>query len=970
MSVIECTHTMISKWSFDVVPFNLYTNKLQEIILETADHFYLEDCSAEVQSQPQNNEKLQQLTEKQESQLKEVELQLEYLQKMVQKTQEELKASEQELKKLNLEEIKKKAMIELLQNSFQNQCNQQHDPSFRKQLASFFSFDQKKKRSGVKIEELVEKSMNKYLREYGLLMPEVKSCREVAVQCDYLIRQTDLFDSSVTIAGQERFHLNENSSSFYWEEFGFKLQCPCGAVSEDTEVTVKAIVKGCFDLPRGTELVSAVYAISVSKALLKPLVIELEHCVDLRNTSQTDCLKFVRAPLKPPNAYQFSIVEGGSFSVGNRYGCIERDEFCALGIAHVAEMSNGETTNGGGNEGGTQTQGTNNDSQEQANGDTQTPSDSENEARENSEEASPSIINTPPNDAMESIEPNSHNHDYSTPRADNNAPSGDMLYTGLLYYEQKEVGYRRIRYWYSVVRDLQVLKQYLKKRQASNVEHDDVADLFKFIQPNGTLQLILKPPQRESGWTVDPDREPMELYQSRVDLFPSDPSYATCSLSVYAKPGTAQEPLHCSIELIGIDPSRIVYINASPPPPSSMIDSTTGSNSSTASISQTRRETEEGTCRSDIAYGVMTECTGMIKERLDLNTLVDKYGSIERIQFSLYGIVAEMSNGNNSNGESTPSDTDSEYGTPTGSDNDDDPPKASGHVSDSTELLCKQPAGTSPHSPLQNGTILPGEVLYTGMLYHLQRDVATWTTKYTVVRDLEVLRKYLRDNFPHAEQDDIDAFKFKQPEGILQLQLDFQQQPVGWSVHPRKDPMELHQSLVDKFDPLYSSFSMSVYAKPVAQDPLHFPIKLTGINPEMIIYINRSPPSSNSSTSRSSTRHSITEASLREKDFEPHKAAEVMRKHIPLIIRSQISLTTFAIKALSRQIINRQERDDITDTSTGESTDKRMNKLLELVAVAIQFKGAVFGDFLNILREENNVRADTLVSMLVEAYEI
>ena len=31
-----------------------------------------------------------------------------------------------------------------------------------------------------------------------------------------------------------------------------------------------------------------------------------------------------------------------------------------------------------------------------------------------------------------------------------------------------------------------------------------------------------------------------------------------------------------------------------------------------------------GTFRSDIAHRVMTECTGMIKERLDLNTLVDK----------------------------------------------------------------------------------------------------------------------------------------------------------------------------------------------------------------------------------------------------------------------------------------------------------------------------------------------------------
>ncbi|XP_019852836.1 PREDICTED: uncharacterized protein LOC109582531 [Amphimedon queenslandica] len=129
-------------------------------------------------------------------------------------------------------------------------------------------------------------------------------------------------------------------------------------------------------------LVSAVYAISVSKALLKPLVIELQHCVDLRNTSQTGCLKFVRAPLKSPNAYQFSIVEGGSFSVGNRYGSIEPDEFCAFGIGHVG---NGDTPNRGVNglENDTQTQGTNiNDSEEETNGNT--PNDSSNGAGENS----------------------------------------------------------------------------------------------------------------------------------------------------------------------------------------------------------------------------------------------------------------------------------------------------------------------------------------------------------------------------------------------------------------------------------------------------------------------------------------------------------------------------------------------------------------------------------------------------------
>ena len=106
-------------------------------------------------------------------------------------------------------------------------------------------------------------------------------------------------------------------------------------MSKDTEVAVTALVSGNFKVPKGTVLVSAVYAISVSKPLLKSLTIELQHCVDLRNTGQTGCLKFVRGPLKSP--YKLSPVEGGSFSIGKRYGSIKRDQFSVIGI--VAEMS-------------------------------------------------------------------------------------------------------------------------------------------------------------------------------------------------------------------------------------------------------------------------------------------------------------------------------------------------------------------------------------------------------------------------------------------------------------------------------------------------------------------------------------------------------------------------------------------------------------------------------------------------------
>ena len=223
-----------------------------------------------------------------------------------------------------------------------------------------------------------------------------------------------LLESSVIIAGEEHFTLQrDRSCSFSWYSYGFKLQYPQGAVSMNTEVAVTALAGGDFKLPKGTELVSAVYAISISKPLLKPLVIKLQHCVDLRKNSQIGYMKFVRASLKSPNAYQFSIVEGGVFSIGNRYGSIERSEFCAFGI--VAEMGNGHTPNGGGGNGSslesdTQTHGiinfvliplmclynigTSNASQDQTNGDT--PNDSEDEAGENSEEASLLTITTPP----------------------------------------------------------------------------------------------------------------------------------------------------------------------------------------------------------------------------------------------------------------------------------------------------------------------------------------------------------------------------------------------------------------------------------------------------------------------------------------------------------------------------------------------------------------------------------------------
>ncbi|XP_019861087.1 PREDICTED: glutamic acid-rich protein-like, partial [Amphimedon queenslandica] len=116
--------------------------------------------------------------------------------------------------------------------------------------------------------------------------------------------------------------------------------------SETVEVAVVALLGGRFQFPPNTVLVSAVYAVSLSKPLLKQLKLEIQHCVDL--TGQPDLaqyLKFAIAPIDTPSLpYQFSVVDGGEFSSDSGYGSIQRKKFCLvciLGEEWTSEGGNG-----------------------------------------------------------------------------------------------------------------------------------------------------------------------------------------------------------------------------------------------------------------------------------------------------------------------------------------------------------------------------------------------------------------------------------------------------------------------------------------------------------------------------------------------------------------------------------------------------------------------------------------------------
>ena len=156
-----------------------------------------------------------------------------------------------------------------------------------------------------------------------------------------------------------------------WERYGLRIGVSEGSLSseETAEAAVVALVGGDFKFPDNTVLVSAVYAISVSRRLLKPLRLEMQHCVSITRRDQTRYIKFAIASIDTPSLpYQFRIVEGGEFSIGSRYGSIDRKEFSLVcEVIMTNEEEEEETSNG--EEGGPQPHGDTSDGDNSDEGD-------------------------------------------------------------------------------------------------------------------------------------------------------------------------------------------------------------------------------------------------------------------------------------------------------------------------------------------------------------------------------------------------------------------------------------------------------------------------------------------------------------------------------------------------------------------------------------------------------------------------
>jgi len=106
--------------------------------------------------------------------------------------------------------------------------------------------------------------------------------------------------------------------------------------SQTCEVAVKALVGGAFLFPQDTQLVSATYAISFAEDILRPVTLQIQHCVLLKHKEQFRYLSFMIAPIdESALPYKFQLVKGGKFNINNHYGTIKRRKFCLVNVGKV-----------------------------------------------------------------------------------------------------------------------------------------------------------------------------------------------------------------------------------------------------------------------------------------------------------------------------------------------------------------------------------------------------------------------------------------------------------------------------------------------------------------------------------------------------------------------------------------------------------------------------------------------------------
>uniref|UniRef100_A0A1X7T9G4 ZU5 domain-containing protein n=1 Tax=Amphimedon queenslandica TaxID=400682 RepID=A0A1X7T9G4_AMPQE len=364
-----------------------------------------------------------------------------------------------------------------------------------------------------------------------------------------VVESTNL--KGVHVAAKNSFVIHgESTQSINWEEYGIRITIPQGAVlpSNTVQVTITALVGGDFIFPEDTELVSAVYAISLSKPFIEPVKLEIQHCVSIETSSHCNYLSFSTSINNQP-PYQFDTVDGGEFSIGNRYGGISIATFSKYCIKTYSGRRYQPYSIPGTSSSRARSHTLSSSLSSSFDG----PCSTSSPVSSSSLHSSSSSLSFDPLNTL------STKNEVATLLTLADKPP-IKCYHSQVIYEIKRQG----REWlmkFFVSKYLNALIEYIKKA-FRNVEKS-IEVSFQFKDDDGFIKLCFDG-QCPRGWSVRPHQDPTRVRQIVIDEYGSmsPPRFPECLITISATPGEgAVKELSYPVTLQGIKKSNFEKMN-------------------------------------------------------------------------------------------------------------------------------------------------------------------------------------------------------------------------------------------------------------------------------------------------------------------------------------------------------------------------------------------------------------------------
>ena len=119
-----------------------------------------------------------------------------------------------------------------------------------------------------------------------------------------------------------------------WPGYGFYIEVPDGALPPGitAHVAVKVIFAGQFELPKDSQLISAIYWVSSSEVFQKEVAVNIQHCAVITSEEQCFEFKFIVARCSQEELpYKFK-EKDGLFNMHTQYGTIKVKWFSFFGL--------------------------------------------------------------------------------------------------------------------------------------------------------------------------------------------------------------------------------------------------------------------------------------------------------------------------------------------------------------------------------------------------------------------------------------------------------------------------------------------------------------------------------------------------------------------------------------------------------------------------------------------------------------